>query len=270
MGEIDPRLGGLPRFGETKILFFDVFGTVVDWRSSVTAELIKQGKEKGSSSNTPESLQQRIRELTKDDWANFAQQWRASYGKFTTSFVPGETEPKDIDTHHYDSLIEHLQTWGIKGAFSDEEIRDLSLVWHRLSPWPDSSKGLALLNTKYQTSTLSNGNVELLRDLKDFGKLSFQHVVSSWEFEAYKPHPSVYLGAAQKNNFEPKECALVAAHLGDLRAAKNLGFRAIYVERPREEAFSADAVAEARHWVDMWIAENEEGFVEVAKKLDIS
>lgn len=268
MGEVDPRVGGLPRFGETKILMFDMFGTVVDWRSSVTRELIARGQEKARSpENYSEDLHRRLEGLTEDDWATFAQQWRDSYGKFTQSFIPDETEPKDIDTHHHDSLIELLQTWGIKEAFSDGEIKDLSLIWHRLAPWEDSSEGLGLLNTKYETSTLSNGNLELLQDLNQFGMLGFQHLVSSWMFKAYKPHPSVYLGAAQKMGFQPKECALVAAHLGDLRAAKNLGFRAIYVERPREEEYPATAIEEARQWVDMWIPEGAGGFVEVGRRL---
>lgn len=270
MGEIDPRVGGRSRFGQTKILFFDVFGTVVDWRSSVTAELISRGRGKiGSPDINPGGSKDRLRELADDDWAKFAQQWRDSYGKFTKSFVPGQTDPKDIDTHHHDSLVELLQSWRIKDAFGDAEIRDLSLVWHRLRPWSDSAEGLALLDTKYETSTLSNGNVELLRDLQVFGSLGFKHIVSSWMFKAYKPHPSVYLGAAEKTGFKPEECGLVAAHLGDLKAAKSLGFRVIYVERSQEESFSKEAIEEARQWVDLWVSEGEGGFVEVASKLGI-
>ncbi|KAH6655522.1 haloacid dehalogenase [Truncatella angustata] len=271
MGEVDPIVGGLSRFGETKVIFFDVFGTVVDWRSSVTDELISRGQAKANSLGSSTQIShQRLRGLTHRDWAKFAQKWRDSYGKFTKSFVPEESEPKDIDTHHLDSLIELLGDWEIQDAFNDEEVKDLSLVWHRLVPWSDSSEGLALLNTKYETSTLSNSNIELLQDLKDFGNLPFQHLVSSWMFKVYKPHPSVYLGAAEKIGYQPKECALVASHLGDLRAAKNQGFRTIYVVRPQEEAFPLDAIEEARQWVDMWVDEGEGGFEEVARRLGVA
>lgn len=271
MGDIDFRHGGPSGFEDTKILFFDVFGTVVDWRTSVTAELVSRGRGKIESPDVAHNAaRERLRGLSDDDWAKFTQEWRDSYGKFTRSFVPGQSEPKDIDTHHHESLVELLGSWGIKDAFSDAETRDLSLVWHRLKPWSDSVDGLAFLNTRYETSTLSNGNAELLQDLQNFGQLGFKHLVSSWMFKAYKPHPSVYLGAAEKLGFQPEECTLVAAHLGDLRAAKDQGFRVIYVERLREEAYSKDAIEEARQWVDLWVDEQGGGFVEVARRLKIT
>ncbi|KAJ9156309.1 Haloacid dehalogenase [Pleurostoma richardsiae] len=259
---------------QIRALTFDVFGTVVDWRSSVEAALKREIHRKIDASSftslSPE-LQERVGSLTDKDLATFAQEWRDSYGVFTKGFVPGVTPWKDVDTHHYDSLVDLLDKWQLKGLLSQEETRALSLVWHRLAPWPDSSEGLHLLGTKLSTATLSNGNQSLLRDLNERGDLGFQKLISAEDFRAYKPNPSTYLGAAKALGVEPGELAMVAAHLGDLQAARGCGLRTIYVERPAEEAWGKDdeRYAAAKEWVDIWVREGEGGFIEVARRLGL-
>lgn len=253
-------------------LLFDVFGTLVDWRSSVVAALIQRARAKTGSpafAELPVAMQLRLQELTDHDWARFAQEWRNSYGRFTRSFVPGQTEWKDVDAHHYDSLVLLLHQWGLAGTYSDTEVRSLSLVWHSLTPWEDSAPGLRALGRRYVTSTLSNGNRSLLQDLNQHGNLAFQRLVSSADFQAYKPHPKTYLGAASSLGCRPEECAMVAAHLGDLKAARSCGLRTIYVERPLEEEWASnpELVKEARGWVDVWIDAGGDGFVELARRL---
>ncbi|RWA09030.1 hypothetical protein EKO27_g6073 [Xylaria grammica] len=258
-----------------KALTFDVFGTVVDWRSTVHDELIKRARDKIMSrafQELPEPLQRRLKSISDEDWGTFAQEWRASYGEFTWTFVPGETEWKDIDTHHYDSLRALLDKWGVTGVYTDEEIRSLSLIWHNLRPWDDAALGIQKLGTRYVTSTLSNGNRSLLQDLNAHGSLGFKRIISTADFGAYKPHPSTYLGAVDALECSPNEVAMVAAHLGDLAAARTNGLRTIYVERDREEAWSRDDSRwkDARGWADLWISQEEGGFVELARRLGIS
>lgn len=209
--------------------------------------------------------------LTDQDWAQFAQEWRNSYKKFTKSFVPGETEWRDIDTHHHLALIDLLKQWKLEEMYTEDEVKELSLIWHYLDPWPDSSAGLHKLNTKFITSTLSNGNQSLLKDLNDHGNLGFKKLQSSGDFKAYKPHRTVYLGAANAMGVEPTDVAMVAAHLSDLQAARGLGFKTIYVERKDEEDWKPhqEEYKDAKTWVDMWIKEEENGFVEVARRLGI-
>jgi 2-haloacid dehalogenase len=265
-----------PGFEDIKALLFDVFGTVVDWRTTVVAELIRRAESKQASPDfgglSDESSTSRFQRLTAEDWATFAQEWRNSYGKFTRSFVPGVTEWKDIDTHHHESLLELLSAWGISGIYDDDEARSISLVWHYLKPWDDSSRGLQLLGTRFVTSTLSNGNHALLEDLNEHGKLGFQRIISSADFKAYKPNPKTYLGAAKSLGVEPHQCTLVAAHLGDLKAARSHGFKTIYVERFREETWGRDSTefVDARTWVDIWVSEDKEGFIEVARRLGVA
>ncbi|KAI1773357.1 haloacid dehalogenase [Hypoxylon cercidicola] len=258
-----------------KALTFDVFGTVVDWRSSVSEELARCAKQKIASStfdSLPEPSRTRLGAMTDDDWAKFAQEWRVTYHGFTQGFVPGKSAWKDIDTHHYDSLHELLRKWGLTGVYADGEARALSLVWHRLRPWEDSAAGIRRLGTRLVTSTLSNGNQSLLRDLNTFGELGFRRIISTADFGAYKPHPSTYLGAAGALGAKPEDVAIVAAHLGDLAGARSNGLRTIYVERPQEEAWGPEEqrYKEAREWVDLWVSQGEGGFLEVAKRLGIS
>ncbi len=168
--------------GEIRALTFDVFGTVVDWRSSVVAELRSLAQDKISSaafSLLPDGLQKRAPELTARDWSSFAAQWRARYSQFTLSFVPGESEWKDIDTHHHESLVALLREWQLDGLYTNDEVVNLSRVWHRLQPWPDSSQGLHMLGRAFTTATLSNGNPELLDDLDKFGNLGFKAIISA-------------------------------------------------------------------------------------------
>ncbi|KAI1176601.1 HAD-like domain-containing protein [Nemania sp. FL0916] len=260
---------------DVKALTFDVFGTVVDWRSTIHDELVQRARNKISSQafgELPQSLQSSFQEISSEGWATFAQEWQNSYGLFTQKFVPGETEWKDIDTHHYDSLRELLDKWNVGSVYTDEETRSLSLAWHYLRPWEDSALGIRTLGTRYVTATLSNGNRSLLEDLDAHGSLGFQRIISAADFGAYKPHPKTYLGAVDALEYRPNEVAMVAAHLGDLAGARSNGLRTIYVERDREETWSQHDARwkEAREWVDLWISQGEEGFVEMARQLGIS
>ncbi|KAI1452195.1 haloacid dehalogenase [Annulohypoxylon moriforme] len=257
-----------------KALTFDVFGTVVDYRTTVPQELVRRAREKIASpefSSLPEVPRTRFAAMTEEDWANLTQEWRISYWQFTRSFIPGKSEWKDVDAHHYDALHDILRKWELTSIYTDDEIRSLSLVWHRLKPWDDSAAGIRRLGTRYVTSTLSNGNQSLLQDLDAHGGLGFRKIQSSADFGAYKPHPTVYLGAAAALEVRPDEVAMVAAHLADLAGARATGLRTIYVERPREESWGPEEqqYKEAREWVDLWVSENEDGFLEVARRLGV-
>ncbi|KAK2681117.1 HAD hydrolase, subfamily IA [Fusarium oxysporum f. sp. vasinfectum] len=244
--------GAVSPLSKVKALTFDVFGTVVNWRSSVTDELTLRAYRK-TSSGLNQDVKARVQKLTEEDWGRFAQEWRNSYGE-----------------HHHDSLVELLKAWDLADLYSPTEIESLSLVWHRLTPWDDSSDGIHELGKTYKTSTLSNGNVSLLRDLNDFGNLGFQVLLSGEKFGAYKPNPVVYTGAARELGLEPHEVSMVAAHLNDLEAARACGLRTIYVERPQEEAWDKEdeRYQKAKEWVDIWITEDDQGFLALAQRLE--
>jgi len=267
---------------QPRCLFFDVFGTCVDWRKTVTDTLWNAARE---SLNSPtSSLATRVRvtatDMTYEQWGELAQTWRNGYLKFTREIAanPGKTY-KTVDQHHLESLKEILTARGLilpregtepdnlvhDGSLWDEaQIQDLNLVWHRLNPWPDTCRGIQELNRKFYTCTLSNGNLSLLNDMVAHAKMEFTHVYSAEMFKSYKPSPKVYLGAAEKMGLKPEECALVAAHLDDLKAAKSNGFHTVYVERPLEErnyALKEEGIA------DIWVGQDENGFLTAAERL---
>ncbi|KAK2020488.1 haloacid dehalogenase [Colletotrichum zoysiae] len=254
-----------------KALTFDVFGTTVDWRTSVVEELASRARTRLSD---PSDLAAEDRDrLAAADWGRFAQEWRDSYKRFTRGHDRAGPAPwKDVDAHHHDSLVDLLAAWGLGGVYGDGEVRELSLVWHRLRPWADAAGGLRRLGGRFVTATLSNGNGALLRDLDAFAGLGFRALLSAEDWRAYKPDPAVYDGAVRAllgEGGRAREVAMVASHLGDLMAARGRGMLTVYVERPGEEDWErgGEAFEDARGWVDVWVGEGEGGFEEVARRL---
>ncbi len=200
-----------------KALTFDVFGTVVDWRSSIIREGEAFGKARGLGV----------------DWAAFADRWRAMYQPAMEEVRSGRRPWTKLDDLHRESLDKLVAELGIKGA-SDADLDELNRAWHRLDPWPDSVPGLTRLKRKYVLATLSNGNVALMVNMAKRAGLPWDAILGAEVTGHYKPQPACYLGTAALLGLEPGECALVAAHNGDLAAASALGFKTAFVTRPTE------------------------------------
>lgn len=200
-----------------KGLVFDIFGTVVDWRSGV----IRDCEELGRSKNLAV------------DWAAFADEWRGKYAPSMDRVRNGEMPWTNLDSLHRASLEELLVEFGIAGL-SEGEKDWLNHAWHRLDPWPDSVGGLRLLKRNYVVSPLSNGNVSLLTDMAKRAGLSWDVILSAEIPRHYKPDPETYLLMPRLFDFDPDEVMMVAAHPSDLSAAAGCGLRTAYIHRPRE------------------------------------
>jgi 2-haloacid dehalogenase len=187
-----------------RALVFDVFGTVVDWRSSI----IREGELLGRAKNP------------KVDWAAFADAWRAGYRPAMDRTAKDGWQ--NIDTIHRSILDGLLKQFRIEGL-NETEIHHLNLAWHRLMPWPDSVPGLNRLKTRYIVSTLSNGNVSLLVDMAKNAGLPWDAVLSGELIHKYKPDPEVYQMAARLLGAADDETMLVAAHPPDLLGAQRAG-----------------------------------------------
>jgi 2-haloacid dehalogenase len=198
-------------------LAFDVFGTVVDWRSSVIRELEEFGRRRG--------LQQ--------DWPRFADDWRSGYAPAMDRVRRGDLPWTRIDDLHRMVLEELLQTAGIASVV-DKDIDHLNKAWHRLDPWPDSVSGLTRLKEKFIITTLSNGNLSLLTNMAKRAGLPWDCVISAELFHHYKPDREAYLGCADLLDVPAEALMLVAAHPGDLRHARDAGLMTAYVARPLE------------------------------------
>jgi len=107
-------------------------------------------------------------------------------------------------------------------------------AWHELEPWPDVRRGLELLRRRYVTAAVSNGHTALLVDLARHGDLRFDCLLSAKLARVYKPAPRVYLTAARLLGLDPGEVMMVASHPGDLAAARTVGLRSAFVDRPLE------------------------------------
>jgi 2-haloacid dehalogenase len=206
-----------PSAASIKVLGFDVFGTVVDWRSSVIAEGEQLGKAKG---------------LTVD-WAAFADAWRAVYRPSLDRVRKGELPWTKLDFLHRMSLEEILKRFKIEGL-SDDETEHLNRVWHRLKPWPDSVAGLARLKKEFVITTLSNGNISLLTNMAKHAGLPWDCVLSAENVRHYKPDREIYLLISDLFDLKPEQVMLVAAHENDLQSAKKHGLLTAFVHRPRE------------------------------------
>ncbi len=214
------RLGGegaAQIAGTLEMCVFDTFGTVVDWRSSVIAEVEELAREKGWSL----------------DAAEFAEAWRANYGPSRNRVRTGELPWTKLDDLHRMTLDDLLVRYRLEGLTEEEKVH-LNKVWHRLHPWPDASEGLRRLKARYVLSPMSNGNVALLTNMAKFGDLAWDCVLGSDVVRHYKPDREMYMMPSEFFDIPPSAVMLVAAHTGDLEAAQGYGLRTAFVHRPLE------------------------------------
>lgn len=198
-------------------LVFDVFGTVVDYRSTIIRE--------GAQLNASRGLSV--------DWAAFADAWRGRYRPSMERVMQGELPWTKLDDLHRLSLDALLVEFGVRGL-DEAEIDHLNRVWHRLDPWPDAVAGLTRLRQRYVLGTLSNGNVALLVNMAKYAGLPWDVILSAELVHAYKTDPRVYHMAADLLGVRRDQVMLVAAHQRDLLAAQAAGLRAGFVTRPLE------------------------------------
>jgi 2-haloacid dehalogenase len=192
-----------------RALVFDVFGTLVDWRSTIADAFRASG--------------------VPGDPAELADAWRARYRPILDEVNDGARPWGDFDELHHATLDDLLTV-----DLPTEERRRLVSAWHRLDPWPDVRTGLEALRREYVTATLSNGHLALLVDLARHGGLRFDCLLSAELARVYKPAPEAYRTAARLLGAEPAELMLVAAHPWDLQGARAAGLRTAFIDRPLE------------------------------------
>lgn len=201
-------------------LAFDVFGTVVDWRSGVARESAGFLAAIGRADL---------------DAAGFADAWRAEYQPAMAAVRDGRRPFVVLDVLHREMLEATLLGHGIEPASLDEpSLADWARVWHRLDPWPDSVEGLTRLKARFPIVTLSNGNVALMLALARRGGLPWDAILGAEVTRAYKPAPEAYRLTAELLAIMPGDLCLVAAHHSDLAAARRCGLMTAYVDRPME------------------------------------
>lgn len=193
-------------------LIFDVFGTVVDWRSGVAA---------GVAEALPEV----------DAWA-FADAWRGKYQPAMQAVRSGARGYVPLDVLHRENLDATLAEVGVDPPEADRQA--LNRVWERLPPWPDAVPGLTRLKRRLIIAPCSNGSIELMTRLAKFAGLPWDAIVGADVARAYKPMPEAYRRSAAALGLAPAEVMMVAAHNGDLAAARRAGLATAFFPRPTE------------------------------------
>ena len=218
---------------QIKALLFDVFGTVVDWRSSIVRELASWGSDNHVIA----------------DWPGVADGWRALYQPAMERIRTGNRGFVRLDILHEENLRDIFTQHGLDVP-TGNELHRLVSAWHRLDPWPDAASGLTRLKTKYTIAPCSNGNIALITNMAKRAGLPWDVVLGAEVAQAYKPDPQAYLGSADALALKPEECMMVAAHLDDLEAAAELGFATAYVPRPDEHGKGTGAAVAPEGSVD--------------------
>ncbi len=200
-----------------KALFFDVFGTLVDWRTSIARE--------AQALLAPHGLTL--------DWPAFADAWRGEYQGAMEEVRSGRIAFCKLDVLHRRNLDITLARFGVTGLGEDDK-RNLNLAWHRLDAWPDVPGGLKRLKRRFLLAPVSNGNISLMVDLARRNDLPWDAILGAEIAGDYKPKPKVYLASAAAFDLAPDACMMVAAHSNDLAAAAAVGLRTAHVARPTE------------------------------------
>jgi 2-haloacid dehalogenase len=219
---------------QIKALLFDVFGTVVDWRTGVTRELYPFLN----------------RFAPQVDAAEFADAWRRQYSPAMEEIRSGRRPFVPLDVLHRENLKKVLSDYGVdSSSISAQEIEDLNFSWHRLDPWPDSVAGLLRLKRRFMIAPLSNGNIRLMMDMAKRAALPWDAILGAEVARAYKPSPEVYSKTVEILGLHPAEVCMVAAHNGDLAAARLCGLKTAFLVRPTEHGpgQTSDLHAE-QHW----------------------
>ena len=203
---------------DIRACLFDVFGTVVDWRTSVSRDLADFGRKKA---------------IVGIDWLEFAIEWRKLYQPSMDEVRSGRRPFTILDVLHRESLQKLIVRYGIKGL-SEADVDHMNRAWHRLDPWPDVAEGLTCLKTRFIIAPCSNGNIALMVNLAKRAGLPWDCILGAETARAYKPMPDAYLNSCRQLGLAPSSVLMVAAHNHDLKAAKAQGMKTAFVPRPTE------------------------------------
>lgn len=197
-----------------KALFFDVFGTLMDWRGGIARE----------SRAVLEPLGYRI------DWIAFADAWRGQYQPSMEEVRSGRQSFAKLDVLHRRNLETIMPRFDIS-PLPEATMVHLNNAWHRLSAWPDVPAGLRQARRKFLLAPCSNGNIALMADLARVNDICWDAILGAEIAGDFKPKPRVYLASCEAFNLAPGECMMVAAHSRDLAAAAEQGLRTAHIAR---------------------------------------
>ncbi len=200
------------------VIFFDVFGTVVDWRKSLLRLLAEFGAREGLAA----------------DWPAFLDVWKAGYRPAMDAVITGARPWINLDDMYMERLEQIAGDFGL-ADLSPAQKQTIVNLWLRIEPWPDAIAGLTRLGARHTLATLSNGSFAWMTEIVKFGRLPFDAIVTAENAKVYKPHPRCYQTALDLMGLAstPERAMLVACHNYDLEAARGHGMKTAFL--PRKE-----------------------------------
>jgi 2-haloacid dehalogenase len=200
-----------------RALIFDVFGTLVDWRTSIA--------------NASERHLSLLGLQT--DWLEFADAWRKEYDPSMEKIRSGQRGFCKLDELHRHNLDLILNRWGWNQV--DENTRQqLNKSWHHLQSWPEVGASLKQLRQQFLLAPCSNGHIELMVNLARYNHWHWDAILGAEIAQDYKPQAVVYQAAAKAFGLNFSETMMVAAHSSDLEAAARAGLKTAFIARPNE------------------------------------
>ncbi|MEK7835796.1 MAG: haloacid dehalogenase type II [Pseudomonadota bacterium] len=198
---------------KTKVLMFDLYGTVVDMQGGLTEAIAPYLKAKGWNGR-PDAL------VT---W------WRRTH--FENSMIDAllhreHTPYREIGRR---ALTYTLERAGI--AHTQDEVQQLVAGIETLRPFPDVVAALTKLKTRYPLAILSNGDPDMLENARPHLGIEFDRIISVAEAGSFKPHVATYRIAAELLGLAPDAILFVANHAFDCVGAKAYGMRTCFVDR---------------------------------------
>jgi len=199
-------------------LIFDVFGTLVDWRSAIARQVAAAFAAKGQDI----------------DAFAFADLWRANYDPAMAPIREDIRDYTPLDNLHFETLAYVLAEFDAHRLFNFAEHSQLSRAWEHLDPWPDVGPALAELRQRALLAPCSNGSIALMSRLARHAGFHWDCILGADIARNYKPHPSVYLASCATLRLHPEQVMMVACHNSDLTGAAACGLQTAFFARPTE------------------------------------
>ncbi|KAJ9091713.1 hypothetical protein QFC21_007108 [Naganishia friedmannii] len=257
-------MSNVSNLNDVQWLFFDVFGTVVDWQSHMSRSMLNVAK------RVEPVVARKYPDAQDKFWQDRTQQWRTGFMSHIKT-KQGNREEGGIDVWfqsevHRMLLDKLLEEWGVAQAWDENARSALVKEWHRLQGWPDSVEGLKRLRERFILCTLTNGDTAVMIEMCRGAGLSVDNHIAGDSIGTYKPDPAMYQQGIRLSRLPAGKCAMVAAHAYDLDAAKSHGMKTIYIKRRTEDTSDPVSKDSGRGRFDMFIDIEEGGLVTLAKE----
>ena len=203
-----------------KGLFFDVGGTVFDWKNTARGNIQKLADEKGESI----------------DSEAFANEWRGEMFKVHSQVRQGNLPWMTSDDMHLRALANMTSNYPLLNKIDKASL--IKSTWHHLKPFIGAPEAIERLRTKYTVVVLTILSWESIVNSSKRARVQWDGILSCEFLGYYKPSLQAYLKATRVLGMKPSEAMMVAAHEGDLAAARAAGLHTAYVNVPEEDVMA--------------------------------